>query len=166
MSKRDYYEVLGVDRAYRAQMSQAYDAVPVVQVVVNALHADGLRRIPVEGIKNEAAGRQADLSIVDQIHGDNFAEQRLCSQHNLVLIDKSILEDFRQPAPEPLLYLPMMGPGGQGWGVGTPAYVVKSRNADRLAPTVRELATDVGELAHRHGRAVDAAHAHDGSGAR
>ncbi|MBW3552832.1 MAG: ABC transporter permease [Gemmatimonadetes bacterium] len=59
------------------------------------------------------------------------------------VVEDVILEDFREQTPEPLLYLPMMGPGGEVWGVGTPAYVVKSSQAHRLAPAVRALAAEV-----------------------
>ena len=58
------------------------------------------------------------------------------------VVEDVILADFREQTPEPLLYLPMVGPtvGPQSaWGVGTPAYVVRSPRAHRLAPEVRAL---------------------------
>jgi putative ABC transport system permease protein len=55
------------------------------------------------------------------------------------VVEDVILADFREQTPEPLLYLPLVGPTAQAWGVGTPAYVVKSTRADRLAPEVRAL---------------------------
>ena len=49
------------------------------------------------------------------------------------------LRDFRQQAADPMVYLPMVGPEPRSWGVGSPAYVVKSPRAARLAPEIRAL---------------------------
>jgi predicted permease len=46
---------------------------------------------------------------------------------------------FRQPAPDPMIYLPMVGPTANSWVVGSPAYVVKSTRAEALAPEIRAL---------------------------
>ncbi len=59
------------------------------------------------------------------------------------VVEDVILEDFRQRTPEPLVYLPLVGPTAQAWGVGTPAYVVRSPRADRLAPEVRALIQEI-----------------------
>jgi predicted permease len=50
-----------------------------------------------------------------------------------------MLADFRQPTPDPLVYLPMVGQTATSWVVGTPAYVVKSPRAETIAPEIREL---------------------------
>jgi putative ABC transport system permease protein len=47
------------------------------------------------------------------------------------------LRDFRQAAPDPMVYLPMVGPEPGSWAVGSPAYVVKSARAADLAPEIR-----------------------------
>jgi ABC-type antimicrobial peptide transport system permease subunit len=54
-----------------------------------------------------------------------------------------ILADFRDQVPDPLIYLPLVGPTARAWGVGTPAYVVKSPRAATLAPAVRALIREV-----------------------
>ena len=46
---------------------------------------------------------------------------------------------FRQPAPDPMVYLSMVGPTATSWVVGSPAYVVKSSRAESLAPEIRTL---------------------------
>jgi len=46
--------------------------------------------------------------------------------------------DWRQ-AGEANLYIPLTGPAPTTWGIGTPAYVVKSTRAEQLKPEVREL---------------------------
>ena len=59
------------------------------------------------------------------------------------VVEDVILEDYRQQTPEPMLYLPLVGPTAQSWGVGTPAYVVASPLADRLAPQIRALVQEI-----------------------
>ena len=55
------------------------------------------------------------------------------------VVEDVYLEDFRQDAPDAMIYLPMVGPEARSWGVGSPAYVVRSDRADVLAPEVRAL---------------------------
>jgi predicted permease len=55
------------------------------------------------------------------------------------VVEDIFLRDFRQDAPDPMVYLPMVGPQPRTWAVGSPAYVVKSSRADVLAPDVRAL---------------------------
>lgn len=55
------------------------------------------------------------------------------------VVEDVMLEDFRTPNPEPLVYLPMVGATATSWVVGTPAYVVKSARAEAIAPEIREL---------------------------
>lgn len=53
------------------------------------------------------------------------------------------LEGFRQESKDPLLYLPMVGPAPNSWGVGSPAYVVKTARADTIAGDIRALLREV-----------------------
>ncbi|HEU4631594.1 MAG TPA: ABC transporter permease [Gemmatimonadaceae bacterium] len=59
------------------------------------------------------------------------------------VVEDVILADFREQTPEPLLYLPLVGPTARAWGVGTPAYVVRSPRAERLAPEIRTLIQEI-----------------------
>jgi ABC-type lipoprotein release transport system permease subunit len=59
------------------------------------------------------------------------------------VVEDVILEDYRQQTPEPMLYLPLVGPTAQAWGVGTPAYVVSSPLAGRLGPQIRALVQEI-----------------------
>jgi putative ABC transport system permease protein len=59
------------------------------------------------------------------------------------VVEDVILADFRDQEPEPLIYLPLVGPTANAWGVGTPAYVVRSPRADRLAPEIRALVQEI-----------------------
>jgi putative ABC transport system permease protein len=58
------------------------------------------------------------------------------------VVEDIFVEDFRQDAPDPMIYLPMVGPHPQ-WVVGSPAYVVKSPRAGMLAEEIRNLAHEV-----------------------
>jgi predicted permease len=59
------------------------------------------------------------------------------------VVEDVMLSDFRQQDPDPLVYLPMVGPAPRAWGVGTPAYVVKSTRAEVIAPEIRDLVREV-----------------------
>ena len=55
------------------------------------------------------------------------------------IVEDIFLRDFRQAAPDPMVYLPLVGPQPRTWAVGSPAYVLKSARADVIAPEVRAL---------------------------
>jgi len=55
------------------------------------------------------------------------------------VVENIFLDDFRQDAPDPMVYLPMVGPTAESWAVGSPAYVVRSTRADVMAPEIRAL---------------------------
>jgi predicted permease len=59
------------------------------------------------------------------------------------VVEDVILADFREQNPEPLLYLPLVGPTARAWGVGTPAYVVRSPRAEQLTPQIRALIQEI-----------------------
>ena len=59
------------------------------------------------------------------------------------VVEDVILADFREQAPEPLVYLPLVGPTATAWGVGTPAYVVRSPQPERLASQIRAVIQEI-----------------------
>ena len=63
------------------------------------------------------------------------------------VVEDVILADFREQVPEPLIYLPMVGPPAgpnpSAWGVGTPAYVIRSAREERLVPEIRALIQEI-----------------------
>lgn len=59
------------------------------------------------------------------------------------VVEDVILQDFRQGEPEPLVYLPLVGAEADSWGVGTPAYVVKSPRAEAIAQDIRTLVREI-----------------------
>jgi predicted permease len=71
------------------------------------------------------------------------AEPATATWHTVVGVVGDVrLQDFRQQAPDPMVYLPMVGPQPRSWGVGSPAYVVKSPRAASMAPEIRALLRD------------------------
>ena len=59
------------------------------------------------------------------------------------VVENVILADFREQTPEPLVYLPLVGPTANAWGVGTPAYVVRSPQPERLASQIRAVIQEI-----------------------
>jgi predicted permease len=51
-------------------------------------------------------------------------------------------DDWRQPG-EAIVYFPLTGPAPDAWGMGSPAYVVKSSRAEQLQAEVRELVRQI-----------------------
>jgi putative ABC transport system permease protein len=54
------------------------------------------------------------------------------------VVEDILVDDFRQEAASPMVYLPMVGPNPR-WIVGSPAYVVKTPRADVIASDIRAL---------------------------
>jgi putative ABC transport system permease protein len=59
------------------------------------------------------------------------------------VVEDVMLANFREQAPEPLVYLPMVGQTARSWIVGTPAYVVRTSRAETIAPDIREVIRQV-----------------------
>jgi predicted permease len=58
------------------------------------------------------------------------------------LVDDVLQDDFRDK-PQPLVYLPLVGPAPMSWIISSPAYVVKTRRAETIAPEIRALVKQV-----------------------
>jgi len=55
------------------------------------------------------------------------------------VVEDIMLRDFREPKPDPMVYIPMVGWSTRAWSVPGPAYVVKTPRAESIAPEIREL---------------------------
>ena len=55
------------------------------------------------------------------------------------VVEDVMLANFREEAPQPLVYMPMVGQTARSWIVGTPAYVVRTARAETIAPEIREV---------------------------
>ncbi|HMU62028.1 MAG TPA: ABC transporter permease [Gemmatimonadales bacterium] len=58
------------------------------------------------------------------------------------VVEDVLQNNFRDP-PEPVIYLPLVGPTPDSWAMSSPAYVVKTSRAEFIAPEVRALAREV-----------------------
>jgi putative ABC transport system permease protein len=58
------------------------------------------------------------------------------------VVEDVMQNDFRH-APDPLVYFPLSSPTPDSWAISSPAYVIKTRRAETIAPEVRALVREV-----------------------
>jgi predicted permease len=58
------------------------------------------------------------------------------------VVDDVLQDDFRDK-PQPVVYFPLVGPTPMSWAINSPAYVVKTRRAETIAPEIRALVKQV-----------------------
>ena len=72
---------------------------------------------------------------------------RFAGQDSLAFTVVGLVEDVKQDdwreAGEAVIYFPLTGPTATAWGMGSPAYVVKSARAETLKREVRDLVREV-----------------------
>jgi len=75
--------------------------------------------------------------------GQRLQRRGLQSWETVVgVVDDVMQNDFRT-APTPLIYFPLVGPEPRSWTIASPAYVVKTRRAETIAPEIRALVREV-----------------------
>ena len=75
--------------------------------------------------------------------GKRLQRQGLNTWETVVGVVEDVLQnDFRSP-PQPLVYFPLVGPEPRSWAVTSPAYVVKTRRAETIAPDIRALVREI-----------------------
>ena len=75
--------------------------------------------------------------------GQRLQRRGLRSWETVVgVVDDVMQNDFRT-APQPLIYFPLVGPEPTSWVIASPAYVVKTRRAETIAPEIRALVREV-----------------------
>jgi putative ABC transport system permease protein len=55
----------------------------------------------------------------------------------------NVMQNSFREDPQPVFYLPLVGPRADSWAVGSPAYVVKTPRAETIAADVRNLVREV-----------------------
>jgi predicted permease len=58
------------------------------------------------------------------------------------VVEDVMQNSFRDP-PQPLVYFSLVGPEPDSWAISSPAYVVKTRRAETIAPEIRALVREV-----------------------
>ena len=61
----------------------------------------------------------------------------------VVGVVNDVMQDGFRDAPEALVYFPLVGPTPTSWAVGTPAYVVKTKRAETIAPEIRAMVKEI-----------------------
>ena len=67
--------------------------------------------------------------------------------HTVIGVVNDVLQDDFREQPRATAYFPLVGPDTNSWGIGTPAYVIKSKRAEVLAPEVRAIVKEVAPMA-------------------
>ena len=124
MTAGDYFQTMGI-RLLRGHLFASTDQLePSNKVIVSQSAAKELWP------GQDPIGRRLKLNGVD-------AWETVIGEVHDVTQD-----DFRTP-PEAVVYFPLVGPTPAAWWVSSPAYVIKTRRAETIAPEVRELVRQV-----------------------
>jgi ABC-type antimicrobial peptide transport system permease subunit len=84
--------------------------------------------------------------------GESAVGRRLTSEssgawYTVVGVVEDILQNGFDGEPEPLIYLPLVGPTPTSWVLTSPAYVVKTTRAEAIGPEIRALAREAAPTA-------------------
>jgi predicted permease len=119
----DYFQTMGIELLGGQHFERRATPIADPGIIVSQSAADILW--PGENPVGKRMGRAGDPRGMMTVVG---------------MVEDIYLEDFRQESKDPMIYLPMVGRAETGdWGVGTPAYVMKTTRADVIAPDVREV---------------------------
>ena len=122
----DYFRVMGIDLLQGRAFTNDEAVTPNTSVIVSRSAA--LKLWPDGGalgqqIRRAGSSTMPALTVVG-------------------VVDDVKQDDWREEG-EPVIYLPLTGPTPTSWGMGSPAYAVKSSRAATLGPEVRALVRQV-----------------------
>jgi hypothetical protein len=124
----DYFRVMGIDLLQGRNFTNDEAVTPNNSIIVSRSAAKKLW--PDEnplGKQMRPAGTSTTAAPVFTVVG---------------MVDDVKQDDWREEG-EAVVYLPLTGPTPTAWGMGSPAYAVKSRRAASLGPEVRELVRQI-----------------------
>jgi predicted lysophospholipase L1 biosynthesis ABC-type transport system permease subunit len=75
--------------------------------------------------------------------GRRLRREDLETWETVVGVVEDVLQYGFRSAPEPLVYFPLVGQTPTSWALSSPAYVMKTRRAESIAPEVRALVQEV-----------------------
>ena len=123
----DYFKVMGIELLQGRTFTSNEAVTPNSNVIISRSAAEKLW--PGENV----LGRSV--------------RPRFGGQDSLAFTVVGVVDDVKQndwrEAGEALVYFPLTGPTAASWGIGSPAYVVKSTRAETLEREVRELIRQV-----------------------
>jgi predicted permease len=122
----DYFRVMGIDLLQGRAFTNDEAVTPNSSVIVSRSAA--LKLWPNENavgqqIRRAGSSTTPPLTVVG-------------------VVDDVKQDDWREEA-EAVIYLPLTGPTPDAWGMGSPAYAVKSSRAANLGPEVRDLVRQI-----------------------
>jgi predicted permease len=71
--------------------------------------------------------------------GRRIRSESTATWYTVVGVVEDVLQYGFRDEPEPLVYLPLVGPTAESWALTSPAYVLKTSRAEEIAPEVRAL---------------------------
>jgi hypothetical protein len=79
--------------------------------------------------------------------GRRLQRQGMTTWETVVGVVEDVMQYGFRDTPQPLVYFPLVGPEPRSWVISSPAYVLKTRRADTIAPEVRALVRSVAPTA-------------------
>ncbi len=122
----DYFETMGISITRGRRLEASDHRLGVVNLIVSESMAELLW--PGEDALGQRLLQGADTTLWMNVVG---------------IAEDIFLNDFRQEAVDPMLYLPMVGPTARSYAIGSPAYVVKTTRAEFIEPEIRALMLEV-----------------------
>jgi len=122
----DYFRAMGIDLLGGRIFTSDEAVIPNTSVIVSRAAAD--KMWPGQ----DPLGRQLRRRLADTLR-----------TFTVVGVVEDVKQDDWREAGEAIVYFPLTGPTADLWGMGSPAYVVKSPRAASLGPEVRELVRQV-----------------------
>jgi predicted permease len=122
----DYFRVMGIDLLQGRAFTNDEAVAPNGSAIVSRSAAEKLwpDANPIgQQIRQAGEGATPPLTVVG-------------------VVDDVKQDDWREDG-EAVVYLPLTGPTPDAWGMGSPAYAVKSARAERLGPEVRALVRQI-----------------------
>jgi len=75
--------------------------------------------------------------------GKRLQRERFDSWETVVGVVEDVMQNGFRDTPQAVVYFPLVGPKPDSWVISSPAYVMKTARADRIAPEVRALVREV-----------------------
>jgi predicted permease len=128
----DYFRTMGIAMLQGRDFQRADHDTSARNIVVSRGAADRLwpgldpmgRRLRQDRTSPSVAGGASDRGGV---------------WYTVVGVVEDVVQDDVRDAPQPLVYLPLVGPTPTSWVISSPAYVVKTSRAETIEPEIRAL---------------------------
>jgi predicted permease len=135
----DYFRVMGIDLLQGRVFTNSEAVSPNSNVIISRSAATRLwpKQDPI-GQRIRFAPSTSEARIFADSTNPNAVQW-----FTVVGVVEDVKQDDWREAGQPLVYFPLTGPTPRAWGMGSPAYVVKSPRAESLQPEVRALVRQV-----------------------